>query len=110
MNKEIGGKIMTMLNVFMDVVSELPIDLVLLSTKEQGSKFKLEMEFRDKEDVGRCNIDLYKACAPGMERKYCWEVIATAISAMYLNDKKYEKAQKWFEARKDQSKIISENA
>ena len=101
---------MTMLDIFMNVVSELPFDLLLLSAKEQRRKYKLEMEFRGREDVGRCNIDLYKTCSPGMEREYCWEVIATAISTMYFNDKKYLKAQQWLEARKDRTKITAENA
>lgn len=96
---------MTMLDIFRETVAALPVELNIVSVKNGYSKTKVVLEHGGITTW----VDLHKTCAPGEERKYCWQVAACAMSAIYLTGGDLQKAELWMEAMQDKSLITAEN-
>lgn len=97
---------MTMLDIFKETAKELPVELNILSIKESNTKDKIRVEHGGTETT----VELYKTCAPGEERNYCWYAITTAMSAIYLSNGDIHKARLWMDAMHDKSLVTAGNA
>lgn len=96
---------MTMLDVFYKTVNSLPFDLSIESAKEYHSKVKIEVKY----DGTKATVELNKMCTPGAEKDYCWSVIATAMSEIYMNKGDLEKARLWLNALHNKKLITESN-
>ena len=96
---------MTMLEVFSGELQKLPFELKIISEKTGNSKSKLIMEYAGEQT----SVELNKTCTPGEEQKYCWNVICTAMSSIYLMKEDYKKGRLWLDAVHDRSMITKDN-
>ena len=85
---------MTMLEIFQETIDAIPVPLVILSVKEEHSKSKIRVKHLGQETT----VDLKKACAPGEERDYCWNVAATAVSEICLSVGQLSLAKLWLDS------------
>lgn len=97
---------MTMIDIFKKTLSELPVELEILKAKEFGSKWKLTMGFRGTQT----SVELSKACTPNEAENYCWQVVATAMSSLYMNLGDLQKARLWLNSLNNKSLITADNA
>lgn len=97
---------MTMIEIFKDMLSALPIKLKIIKEKELSSKWKLTLEFRECQTTA----ELSKLCAPNEATNSCWRTVATAMSSLYIKLGDLQKAQLWLDALHDKKLITSDNA
>lgn len=97
---------MTMIEIFRDTLSTLPVDLKIVKEKELNSKWKLTLEFNKIQTT----TELSKLCAPNEANSCCWKTVATAMSSLYIKLGDLQKAQLWLNALLDKSLITVDNA
>lgn len=94
---------MTMLDIFQKTIEEAPVDLRILSVKEGSVKSKLVVECSGQ----KTTIELSNTCTPKEEQTYCWQVLATAMSSIYIGAGDLEKGRLWLDAWHDKSLITN---
>lgn len=97
---------MKMLEIFKETVKESPVELRILSAKEAYTKSTLRVEYKGAETT----VELRNTCTPGEEKNYCWYVLATAMSSIYLNAGDVKRGKLWLDSAHDRNIITTENA
>ncbi len=85
---------MMMLEVFAEVLKELPIELNVITVRCYPSLIRVYLEH----DGNETSADLWKRDFHKGGRDYCWYVAATALSTIYIDQSKYEMARFWLDA------------
>lgn len=96
---------MTMLEAFTEELNKLPFELKIISEKSSNYKSKLVLEYEGE----KTSVELNNTCTPGEEYNYCWNVIATAMSSIYIAKGDYKKGRLWLDALNDRSIISPDN-
>lgn len=95
-----------MYEIFKEVVKDLTFDLKIVSHKHSNTKTDVELEFGGI----RTKVELRNTCTPGEERNYCWNVVATAMSNIFVIKGDLELARIWMDSMHDRSLISPENS
>lgn len=95
-----------MFEIFEEMVKELPFELRIVSLKRGNVKSNVEVEY----DGIRTKVELRNSCSPGEERGYCWTVIATAMSNIYILKGDPKLAKTWMDAMHDKHQNFPKDA
>lgn len=96
---------MKMLDVFKQVVSESSVSsLQILGVQESEGTNLLRVSYTGMVTT----VELNNRCEPGYEQDYCWYVLATAMSNIYVNISDFKNARRWLDALHD--RLVVEEA